>query len=90
MRQEETEASQWQTPQQFVASFVLTSSDTPRRTWRRNRPVNLPRKTAVRLSLRESLVKTSELIHALKRQRRRSRLVASTLASLRELDAVAQ
>ena len=45
---------------------------------------------AVRLSLRESLVKTGELIHALKQQRKRSRLVASTLASLRELDAVAQ
>lgn len=44
---------------------------------------------ALRRSLRESLDRTSELLHALKQQRKRSRLVASTLASLRQLDTVA-
>jgi len=44
---------------------------------------------ALRHSLREALAKSSELIRALKRHRKRSRLVETTLASLRELQGVA-
>jgi hypothetical protein len=40
---------------------------------------------ALRNSLRESVVKTNELIRALKRQRQQNRLVAKTLASLKQL-----
>ncbi len=40
---------------------------------------------AVRDSLRESVVKANELIRTLKRQRQQSRLVATTLASLKQL-----
>ena len=43
---------------------------------------------AVRVSLRDSLSKTSELISALKRHRKQSKAVAATLASLRKLQAV--
>lgn len=44
---------------------------------------------ALRTSLRTTLARTGELIHALKRQQRQSKLVASTLASLKELQKVA-
>ena len=44
---------------------------------------------ALRSSLRESLVKTNELLRALKRQRQRSRHVESTLAALKQLQKVA-
>jgi hypothetical protein len=43
----------------------------------------------VRTALRETLVHTNELIRSLKRDKRRSRLVASTLASLKQLQKVA-
>ena len=43
---------------------------------------------AVKVSLRDSLSKTSELISALKLHRKRSKLVQSTLQSLRRLQAV--
>ena len=42
---------------------------------------------ALRDSLRESLGRTNELIRTLKRHRQQSRLVATTLASLKELQA---
>jgi len=41
----------------------------------------------LRGSLREALSKTSELVAALKRHRRQSKLVQSTLASLKRLQA---
>jgi len=41
---------------------------------------------ATKVSLRDSLSKTSELISALKRQRKQSKAVALTLASLKRLD----
>jgi hypothetical protein len=40
---------------------------------------------AMRDSLRESVAKANELIRTLKRQRQQSRLVATTLASLKQL-----
>ena len=40
---------------------------------------------AVKTSLRETLTNTSELISALKKHRKQSRLMKSTLASLRQL-----
>jgi len=43
---------------------------------------------AVKTSLRESLSKTGELVSSLKRHRRQSKAVASTLKSLRRLQAV--
>ena len=43
---------------------------------------------AVKVSLRESLSKTSELVSALKRHRKQSKLVTSTLQSLRRLHTV--
>ncbi len=43
---------------------------------------------SVRVSLQESLSRTRELIGALKRQKKQSRLVQSTLASLRQLQTV--
>jgi hypothetical protein len=39
----------------------------------------------VRTSLRETLTKTNDLLKALKRHRRQSRAIASTLASLKQL-----
>lgn len=45
---------------------------------------------ALRLSLREALAKSTELIRALKRHRKRSKLVESTLASLREIETLAK
>jgi len=44
---------------------------------------------AVRTSLRDSLSQTGELISALKRHRKQSKAVATTLASLRKLQGVA-
>jgi hypothetical protein len=44
---------------------------------------------AVRDSLRETLVKTRELIRAIKREKKHSQIVASTLASLKQLQSVA-
>ena len=44
---------------------------------------------AVRTALREALAQTNELIRALKRDKRQGRLVASTLASLKQLQKVA-
>ena len=43
---------------------------------------------AVKVSLRDSLSKTSELISALKRHRKQSKLVATTLQSHRRLQTV--
>jgi len=43
---------------------------------------------AVKLSLREALSKTSELIASLKRHKKQARIVQSTLASLRQLQAI--
>ncbi len=43
---------------------------------------------AVKTSLRETLTNTSELISALKKHRKQSRLVRSTLASLRQLQSI--
>ena len=40
---------------------------------------------ALKQSLRETLTQTSELIRTLKRQKKQSRLVDSTLKSLKEL-----
>jgi hypothetical protein len=44
---------------------------------------------AVKVSLRDSLSKTGELIATLKRHRKQSKAVATTLASLRRLQGVA-
>jgi hypothetical protein len=44
---------------------------------------------ALREALRQALTQTNELIRALKREKRQSRLVASTLASLKQLQKVA-
>ena len=44
---------------------------------------------ALRDSLRETLDKTTQLIVALKQQKKHSRLMQSTLASLKQLQAVA-
>ena len=44
---------------------------------------------ALRDSLRETLNKTTQLITALKQQKKHSRLMQSTLASLKQLQAVA-
>jgi hypothetical protein len=52
-----------------------------------NRPIM--QAMALRAVLRETLVQTNELIRALKRDKRQSRLVASTLASLKQLQKVA-
>ena len=52
------------------------------------RPVNattIEQAIALRDALRESVNKTNELIRSLKRQKQQSRLVASTLASLKQL-----
>ena len=43
---------------------------------------------SVKTSLRETLSKTTELIAALKRHRKQSKIVDSTLASLRQLKAI--
>ena len=43
---------------------------------------------ATKVSLRESLTKTSELISALKRHRKQSKAVAATLQSLRRLQTI--
>ena len=43
---------------------------------------------ALKASLRDALSKTSELIASLKRQRKQSKIVASTLASLRQLQTI--
>lgn len=42
---------------------------------------------AVRDALREALTKTNLLVHSLKRQRRQSKLVETTLQSLKQLQA---
>jgi len=52
-----------------------------------NRPI--VQAMALRAVLRETLIQTNELIRALKRDKRQSRLVASTLASLKQLQKVA-
>src|SRR5690606_11031401 len=44
---------------------------------------------AVRTAVREALTQTNELIRVLKRQKRQSRLVESTLQSLKQLQTVA-
>ena len=44
---------------------------------------------ALRDSLRDALLKANDLIGALKRQRRQTKLVQSTLASLKQLQSVA-
>ena len=44
---------------------------------------------ALRVSLRATLTQTGELIRALKRQKQQTKLVATTLASLKELQKVA-
>ena len=41
----------------------------------------------LRDSLRDTLAKTNQLIHCLKQQKRQSKLVAETLASLKQLQA---
>ena len=43
---------------------------------------------AVKTSLRETLANTSELITSLKKHRKQTRLVRSTLASLRQLQSI--
>jgi hypothetical protein len=48
----------------------------------------LEQATALRTVLREAVNKTSELIRALKRDQKQSRLVRSTLASLKQIQAV--
>jgi hypothetical protein len=58
------------------------------RTRKGSRPANtgpIEQALALRDSLRESVTKANELIRSLKRQRQQSRLVQSTLASLKEL-----
>ena len=50
--------------------------------------VLIERAEAVKVSLRETLSQTSELVAALKRHRKQSKLVASTLQSLRRLQTV--
>jgi hypothetical protein len=49
----------------------------------------LAQAVAVRDSLRDALVKTRELIRAIKREKKHSQIVASTLASLKQLQSVA-
>ncbi len=48
----------------------------------------LEQATALRTALRDAVNKTSELIRALKREQKQSRLVRSTLASLKQIQAV--
>jgi hypothetical protein len=48
----------------------------------------LEQATALRTTLRDAVNKTSELIRALKREQKQSKLVRSTLASLKQLQAV--
>ena len=43
---------------------------------------------AVKTSLRETLARTTELITALKKHRKQTKLVRSTLASLRQLQSI--
>ena len=50
--------------------------------------VLIERAEAVKVSLRDSLTKTSELISSLKRHRKQSKAVRSALVSLRRLQAV--
>jgi hypothetical protein len=48
----------------------------------------LEQATALRTTLRDAVNKTSELIRTLKREQKQSRLVRSTLASLKQIQAV--
>jgi hypothetical protein len=48
-------------------------------------PTPIEQAVALKVSLRETLSATNELIRTLKRQKKQSRLVASTLQSLKEL-----
>jgi hypothetical protein len=45
---------------------------------------------ALQTVLRDALTRTSHLLHGLKRQRKQSRLMKSTLASLKQLQLVAE
>ena len=56
-----------------------------RKTSRQASPGPIEQAVAVRDSLRESVAKANELIRTLKRQRQQNRLVATTLASLKQL-----
>ena len=72
-----------------VASQVQTGGQGRRiRARKGSRPATagpIEHAVALRDSLRESVAKSNELIRALKRQRQQSRLVATTLASLKQL-----
>jgi hypothetical protein len=59
--------------------------------WRTTEPETpaLAQAEALRDSLRDLTLKANDLISSLKRQRRQEKLVASTLASLKELQKVA-
>ena len=48
----------------------------------------LEQATALRIALRDAVNKTSELIRTLKREQKQSKLVRSTLASLKQIQAV--
>lgn len=48
----------------------------------------LEQATALRSALRDAVNKTTELIRTLKREQKQSRLVRSTLASLKQIQAV--
>jgi hypothetical protein len=69
----------------IVAPSTTTRPPASRQAGRRNLGELLDQAEAVRLSLRDALSKTNELVKGLKSQRRLSRSVESTLASLRQL-----
>jgi hypothetical protein len=71
------------------ASKVKAVHRAGRKAIRQQTPDLIEQAEGLRGSLRELLGKTNDLISALKQQRRQSRLVRSTLASLRELEKVA-
>jgi hypothetical protein len=71
------------------ASKVKAVHRASRKAPRQQTPDLIEQAEGLRRSLRELLGKTNDLIVALEQQRRQSRLVRSTLASLRELEKVA-
>ena len=60
-----------------------------RKASRRDTPGLIEQAEVLRTALRDALVKTNELLNAIKYERRQNRLVQSTLASLRELQKIA-
>jgi len=87
-RQRSTSANRVSTPDSNPISQPKVVNPMPE-TKRETHESPIEQVAALRLSLRDALTKTNELLRSLKRQRRQSRLVASTLASLKQLQKVA-